>query len=274
MPELPDVEGFRRVVANHAAGQCIDDVEVFDSGVLHTSPHTFTRTVRERTIVTPRRHGKWLLVPLAEDEGYPWMLIHFGMTGSFEWDPAGDQAHRHDRVVLHLEEGALRYRDMRKLAGIWIANNRSDTDDLLGGLGPDAASMNRTELRQRLTRTRRGLKSALMDQTLVAGLGNLCVDEILWRAYLSPSAPTKALENGHWATLHARLRSVLTSSSHAGRVPDRPSWLTGHRDDPAGQCPRCSTPLSHGKVSGRSTVWCPFCQQADVRAAKQAPARF
>lgn len=260
MPELPDLEGFRRVVADHVVGSKVAAVRVLDAGVVHTSPEEFARALQGRVLSEPSRCGKWLRVPTRNRSGFPQLLAHFGMTGAFVWTPGEQADHRHDRVVFEFRDGALRYRDMRKLTGLRLATERSEVEELLGDLGPDAAGVSRRDLRARLTRTARRIKPALMDQTVVAGLGNLCVDEILWRSRLAPTLSTTDLQTAHWARLHARLGSVLRSSSRVGHVPDRPSWLTGHRDEHDARCPRCSTPLSRSKIAGRSTVWCPRCQ--------------
>ncbi|RRO16987.1 Fpg/Nei family DNA glycosylase [Saccharopolyspora rhizosphaerae] len=260
MPELPDVEGFRRVVADHATGSEVRSVRVLDPGVVHTSATGFTRALEGRVLGEPIRWGKWLRVPTRSRPEYPQLLAHFGMTGAFVWTSGEDADHRHDRVVFEFRDGSLRYRDMRKLTGLWLATEESDVAELLGELGPDAAGVSRRDLRERLTRTSRRLKPALMDQTAVAGLGNLCVDEILWRSRLAPTRSTADLDSAQWARLHARLRSVLRSSSRVGHVPDRPSWLTGHRDERDARCPRCSTALKRSRIGGRSTVWCPQCQ--------------
>ncbi len=270
MPELPDVEGFRRVAAEHAVGLRIAAVRVHDAqSVQRARPDEFTELLTGRYVVEVRRHGKWLVLSTAGSRTasprFPCLLVHFGMTGMFVWCEPGEDTHRHDRIVLSLGSGKtgrgdLRYRDMRKLTGIHVARAQSDVEEVLGELGPDAAGVSRAEFRARLTTTRRRLKAALMDQSTVAGLGNLCVDEILWRAMLHPRRTSADLDAHDLAVLHQRMRSVLRSSMRAGRVPDRRSWLTGHRDEPDGQCPRCGTRLRRATVAGRSTVWCPSCQ--------------
>jgi formamidopyrimidine-DNA glycosylase len=258
MPELPDVEGFR-LVAQRAVNERIVGVQVHDAQVLRsTGPDEFAEAMRERTVSSPWRHGKWLVLPT--HDGPPCVLVHFGMTGMLLWCAGESGLHPHDRVVFEFTDGQLRYRDMRKLKGIHLARRQSEVDELLGGLGPDALRVADATYRERLTRTRRQLKPALMDQSVVAGLGNLCVDEILWRARLHPRRGTRELDNAELGRLCRCTRSMLSQSVRARRVPDRPSWLTGHRDDPSGQCPRCSTRLRQGRFGGRSTVWCPRCQ--------------
>jgi formamidopyrimidine-DNA glycosylase len=183
------------------------------------------------------------------------------MTGGLTWADAGDDArHRHDRVVFVMRGGELRYHDMRKLQGLRLADDEVAIERVLADLGPDAAGLSRAEMRERLGAARRRVKAALIDQTVIAGLGNLLADEILWRARIAPGRAVRDLDDDDHARLHRAMRRVLRDSIRAARVPPRPSWLTGVRDDHDGRCPRCGTALSRGRVGGRSTVWCRRCQ--------------
>ncbi|PSL06966.1 formamidopyrimidine-DNA glycosylase [Haloactinopolyspora alba] len=221
-------------------------------------------------LCVPRRHGKWLIAAVRSgerhDSGEPSVLFHFGMTGSLSWHDAHEQPpparHRHDRVVMVTTGGELRYRDMRKLRGIHLARSDADVDEMLSDIGPDAARITPAGLSRPLRHTDRRLKPALLDQHLIAGLGNLLVDEILWRARLRPDASASSLSDGDWRRLHRRMRTVLARSCAVGRVPDHRSWLTGRRDDPDGVCPRCESTLEHTQRGGRTTVLCPHCQPA------------
>lgn len=254
MPELPDVEGFRRVLAEHAVGRPVRSVEIADSGVLRDiSARRLRDAVSGHRFREPRRHGKWLIVPIS---GGPVMLVHFGMTGALRWADRDADRGPHDRVVFRFRDGELRYVDQRKLKGIRLVANESALDDL----GPDAFDVSKADLGERLGGSSRGIKAALTDQAVVAGLGNLLADEILWRARINPRRACADLDRAELSRLHAWMRTVLRSSAKAGRVPPREAWLTGHRDEPGGQCPRCGTELRHGRVSGRGTVWCPHCQ--------------
>ncbi len=212
--------------------------------------------VSGRRFGEPRRHGKWLVLSVGDRDDA--VLLHFGMTGSLHWCELETEPHRHDRVEFRCDGGALRYRDMRKLTGLRLGN----PDDVLGELGPDATTIPRAQLRDLLAARRGGLKAALQDQEFVAGLGNLLVDEILWRARLHPRRGAASLDDGEADRVFARMGTVLRQGSRAGYVPGRPSWLTGHRDEPGGRCPRCSTLLERGRIGGRATVWCPHCQPA------------
>ncbi|MEU6646130.1 DNA-formamidopyrimidine glycosylase family protein [Saccharomonospora sp. NPDC046836] len=259
MPELPDVEGFRRVLAEHAVGEPVRAVEVLDEQVLHgVDADGLRAAVSGHRFAEPQRHGKWLLAPVG-DTGQT-VLLHFGMTGALLWEDADEPRHRHDRVIFDFDGGQLRYRDMRKLTGLRLARDERERAELLADLGPDALTVSRAEFADRLGGLRRRLKSALTDQSVVAGLGNLLADEILWQARLNPHRSTASLSRADLMSLHGRMRTVLRESVKAGRLPTRPSWLTGRRDEPSGSCPRCGTTLWHGRVDGRGTVWCPHCQ--------------
>jgi formamidopyrimidine-DNA glycosylase len=257
MPELPDVEGFRRVFAEHAVGQPIRRVDVFDTGVLRdVDADRLSEALRGRRFREPRRHGKVLIAPA----GSLAVVLHFGMTGSLHWAGPGEQADRHDRVVFGFRDGELRYRDMRKLQGLRLVEQPGGVAEVLAGLGPDATEVSGDRLAELLGGRRRQVKVAMTDQSVIAGIGNLLADEILWRARIHPRVSASCLGHDEYARLGGALCAVLRRSIGAGRVPPDASWLTGRRDEPSGSCPRCGTILAHGRVGGRSTVWCPRCQ--------------
>ncbi len=259
MPELPDVEGFRAVLAEHAVGHRVERVDVADTGVLRgVTARQLNDGLRGHRFGRPRRHGKWLI---ARTDG-PAVLLHFGMTGSLRWLDSGAPLDRHDRVTFVTGAGELRYRDMRKLQGITLARDHPEEDQVLAGLGPDALDVTSEQLDQILQGRRAAIKATLIDQKAIAGLGNLLADEILWRACIHPRRPARSLTAQERHELHSQIRRVLHAAVRAGRVPPRPSWLTGARDQQHSSCPRCRTPLRRGRIGGRTTVWCPQCQGA------------
>jgi formamidopyrimidine-DNA glycosylase len=257
MPELPDVEGFRAVLSEHGTGHRVERVEVADAGVLRdVSATRLDRALRGRRLAEPDRHGKWLIV---RTDG-PAMLMHFGMTGSLVWAATGEDQHRHDRIIFRIDGGELRFRDMRKLQGITLAERPGDIDRVLGGLGPDAGGIGPADFARALGNGRRAVKAALIDQSVIAGLGNLLADEICWRARIHPRRPVSQLGTTERTRLHRQMMRVLGDALPAGRVPGRPGWLTGRRDARDQRCPRCGTALARDRVAGRTTVWCPHCQ--------------
>ena len=259
MPELPDVEHFRRTFAQAAEGRLVQEVLVTDPGILrNVSASDLDRTLRGHRFGRPERRGKWLI---AGTDG-PALLLHFGMTGDVLWARDADGRHPHDRVILVLDDGEVRYRNMRKLGGVWLASEPDEVDVLLGRLGPDALSLGRNEFLERLGRRRGGVKAALVDQSFIAGVGNLLADEVLWRARIHPLHGVQDLSPDERATLFRALRAVIRNT--VDRYPEGfESRWTLARGRPAARCPRCGTELARVVVGGRTTYLCPTCQRLD-----------
>jgi formamidopyrimidine-DNA glycosylase len=258
LPELPDVEGFRRVLARHAVGKPIRRVEVRDRGVLRgASAPQLARALRGRRFRRPERHGKWLI---ARTSGRAALLFHFGMTGALWWRRAGEPEQAYDRIVFALGRGELRYKDLRKLHGVRLAHDEEAIERVVGGLGPDALKISRNKYDHCLAGRGR-LKARLADQSVIAGLGNLLIDEICWRARVNPLRSGSGLSNDERRRMFTQMRRVLRDSVRAACVPGYPTWLTGQRDKRDGACPRCRRKLARARVNGRMTVWCPRCQR-------------
>jgi formamidopyrimidine-DNA glycosylase len=258
MPELPDVEGFRRVLAGGAAGKTIRRVEVLNRTLLRNrSPQALGRTLNGKRFGRPRRHGKWLIAPVGE----ACVLIHFGMTGLLEWCTDGSPRHTHDRIVFVCAGGELRYRNMRKFGGVWLARDVDEREGVTGPLGPDAQDLTRERFDSLIAGRRGGTKAALMDQRLIAGLGNLMSDEALWRARIDPRTSCARLGPRRRARLYDAIRATARESIPAGRVPHGPKWITAVRDERDPSCPRCGTRMRKAKVAGRTACWCPRCQR-------------
>ncbi|HEV7628221.1 MAG TPA: DNA-formamidopyrimidine glycosylase family protein, partial [Streptomyces sp.] len=156
MPELPDVEAFRKVLDSCARNELIEEVEVYDTGVLHgVSARRLRQELEGCRFKEPQRHGKWLL---ARTDG-PTVLLHFGMTGQLLCCRPGDERHAHDRIAWTLSRGRqLRYRDQRKLKGLWLADDAA-VARTLEGQGPDAAAVDRPAFEEALSHRRGSIKS-------------------------------------------------------------------------------------------------------------------
>ena len=185
--------------------------------------------------------------------------MHFGMTGGLEWERRRSERHPHDRIVFVCRGGELRYRNMRKFGGVWIS--RRGRQPITGPLGPDATQVDREPFHELLARRRGGIKAALMDQRMIAGLGNLMADEIAWRSKVNPRAQVPRLARRRIDRLWEAMDGVVRDSVPTGRVPRADGWLTGVRDAREPHCPRCGTRLRKTIVAGRTTAWCPRCQR-------------
>ena len=257
MPELPDVEGFLEQ-ARRAQGHTVTGLRAPDRAyVRNRVPETVGRALRGARLGPPYRHGKWLMLSAGEGAH---LLVHFGMTGSLEWlaDAGGEELHAHDRVVLALDGSAeLRVRDQRRFGGVWLARSQREHEEITGPLGPDARGLADEALRERLAGRRGAIKTALMNQEVVAGVGNLLADEVLWRARTHPSAATFEVDDPRIADA---LRDTIEAAIPHGLIPRENGWLTAVRDEERGRCPRCGAELCHGRVQQRATTWCPRCQ--------------
>jgi formamidopyrimidine-DNA glycosylase len=258
VPELPDVEAYRRFFDRHATGRTVSRVESDPTVVRNTTPAALHRALAGRTFAEPGRHGKWLI---AWTDG-PALLLHFGMTGELIWSGDEPERHRHDRLTLVFAGGdELRYRNMRKLGGIWLAHDGAEVEAILGPLGPDALGLGKRAFLERLAGRRGQVKAALMDQTFVAGIGNLLADEILWQARIHPKRRIESLTDHERTALQKAAASVVRESvEHFDYVPNKRGWLNHVRGRPGAVCPRCRTPLARTVAAGRTTWFCPNCQ--------------
>jgi formamidopyrimidine-DNA glycosylase len=253
MPELPDVEGFRRTFDERAKGKRLRAVRGIDSSMLrNTSPQGLARALTGKRFETPERQGKLLICPA---NGVA-LLLHFGMTGTFVWCANGPR-HPHDRLTLVFDDGELRYRNMRKFGGIWLAPDQRELEQIRGRLGPDWQSVSRKQFDGLLDRRRASIKAVLMNQAVAAGLGNLTADEALWQARIDPRRAASSLDASERRVLYQKIQKVLRDSVPYGLVPSKPTWLTGARGRRDGICPRCGHRLERQTVAGRTTVFCP-----------------
>jgi formamidopyrimidine-DNA glycosylase len=225
--------------------------------VRNRSPRAFAQGLVGKRFGAPRRHGKWLFAPVDGDE----LLLHFGMTGLLRWAEPGQERHRHDRVIFVCERGELRYNNMRRFGGVWLSAEGRERGEATGPLGPDALDLEWEQFKRLIHGRRGGIKAALMDQRLIAGVGNLLSDEILWRARAHPSAPVAELRGRRAKRIYQALHEAVSESVRYGRVPHGERWLTRVRDERHPACPRCGTSLRRGTVAGRTACWCPRCQR-------------
>ena len=255
MPELPEVERARALIAERALGRRIAAVDDTDTYVCRPhAPGELATALVGRTLTEAHRRGKSMWVE-TDDDG-PALGLHLGMAGRIvvDEDSAGDPAAYEgapdvwDRFRLDFEDGGrLILRDKRRLG-------RAVLDPDLSHLGPDAAEVSRDEFRERVGRGEAPLKARIMDQSVIAGVGNLLADEALWRARLSPRRPAGELSIEELDRLRREVRAATRSAIRRGGVHTGdfiPARVRG------GVCPRCGTEMERATVGGRTTYWCP-----------------
>jgi formamidopyrimidine-DNA glycosylase len=267
MPELPEVETARSLIADQALDRHIVAVDDADTFVCRPhSPGQLRDALVGRTLTAAHRRGKtmWLEtsgVGRSTTPG-PHLGIHLGMGGRIVVTSGGGEAaegggpHRRDaqprkaewnRFTLEFADGgSLVLFDKRRLGRV-----RLDPDT--GALGPDAEEVTPAEFRALIMKGRIAVKARLLDQSKIAGIGNLLADEVLWKARVSPSARVDTLERKDADRLYRALQSALKSALANGGVHTGDVISARH---PGGRCPRCGAEMKHGTVGGRSTWWC------------------
>jgi formamidopyrimidine-DNA glycosylase len=255
MPELPDVELFRRSSLKPVTGRRIDSVDVRAPRIVRgLSAGEFTRRVAGRRITAVQRHGKYLFFRL--DKGC--VVLHFGLSGRLKFGAGAPAAE--DRVVFHLDRGDVTYANRRMIGGVGVA---ADADEVIRGksLGPDAASVSKAVFTRRFLAHGGEAKAAFMDQSVIAGIGNVYADEILFQAGVHPRQPLAPLGAAGIGRLHSVMKRVIaTAIRHGGDRSALPaSYLTPRRRR-NGRCPQCRSELRQMSVHGRTTFFCPIDQ--------------
>jgi formamidopyrimidine-DNA glycosylase len=265
MPELPEVECTRRRLEPHLAGQRIRSFFSAWPRKVFPGPAELARRTRGRTVLSLERHGKRLILRLSDGSA---ITIHLGMSGNLEHRRRLPPDRRHLRAVFSLSHGALLFFDARKFGRIeW----HPSIESARAGLGPDALepSLTARQFQQAVSRTRRAIKTALLDQTLVAGIGNIYSDEALFRARIHPLRAASSLSRREFARLFRSVRAVLRASIcrqgtsidwvwPGGRMQHH-LMVYGRTDEP---CVRCRSAIRHLIIGQRSCHFCERCQAA------------
>jgi formamidopyrimidine-DNA glycosylase len=266
MPELPDVEIFHRLAERHACGRVIAHAAVEDPGSLAgIAPATLRRRIEGRRIAATARHGKLLFLVLDEAGA---LAMHFGMNGSLRFVAKGEAEPACTRLALDLGKGeGLAYVNPRRIGKVSLAASAA-AFIAEAGLGPDALdpALDRAAFKRLLADNRRDLKAALMDQALIAGIGNIYSDEVLFQARLNPGVAANGLAAADAVRLFGAMRRTLEAaiaceagSEHgAERLPKDFLIPERHR---GGHCPRCGTALATLRQGGRTGYFCPQCQK-------------
>jgi formamidopyrimidine-DNA glycosylase len=280
VPELPEVETVRRGLNRVTCHQAIQGGEVLLSRSIAypDSAEQFLRGINQTQISQWQRRGKYLLAQLVGPAGQAagWLGVHLRMTGQLLWLPATEPVTKHCRVRLAVGERELRFVDQRTFGRLWWVPPDQRPEQIMTGLtrlGPepfeDAFS---PAYLYEVTRHRsRPIKNALLDQRLVAGIGNIYADESLFISGIRPYIPVGRLGRSRLTQLHGAVQQVLTASIEAGGTTFSDfrdvhgvngnyggvAWVYDRAGEP---CRTCQTPIQRIKLAGRSSHYCPNCQ--------------
>jgi formamidopyrimidine-DNA glycosylase len=267
MPELPEVETIKNELAPWVVGQSFTKVTIFDDKlVCGCSVGEVRRGLVGQKIESLKRRGKYLIFHLSNGRS---LIIHLRMTGSLLLDP--QEAGRYVRAVFHLSNGhSFVFRDRRRLGKMWLTD---DAESVVCKLGPEPLDSSFTPgvLKQRLSRHHIPVKAALLDQRIVAGIGNMYADEALLAARIHPLRKADELSSKEVQSLHNSIRKVLRAAiGSKGASVDtyvRPEGELGtaHSDFRVAHrggepCPICGSTIERVAVQNRGTYFCPRCQ--------------
>ena len=281
MPELPEVETVCRGLNRLTSNQVIKGGEVLLPSTLAYpfSIDQFWQQLRDVRIQTWQRRGKYLLANLettsGESAGY--LGVHLRMTGQLLWVKATEERSRHTRIYFECENGQeLRFVDIRTFGKVWAIPPELKPETIMTGLqnlGPEPFSKEFSVeyLEEKLAKSQRSLKTALLDQRLVAGLGNIYADEVLFRSGIRPTVFGSTLKLTQIERLQKMIIEVLETAIASGGTTFSDfrdvtgingnyggvAWVYGRRDEP---CRICGTLIERIKLGGRSSHFCPQCQ--------------
>ncbi|MFJ3977017.1 bifunctional DNA-formamidopyrimidine glycosylase/DNA-(apurinic or apyrimidinic site) lyase [Streptomyces sp. NPDC090021] len=283
MPELPEVEVVRRGLERWVAGRTVGAVEVLHPRAVRRHPGggaDFAARLRGETLGVPQRRGKYLWLPLAGRDLS--VLGHLGMSGQLLVQPEGAADEKHLRIRVRFEDEAgteLRFVDQRTFGGLslheTVADSAEGLPDVIAHIARDPLDplFDETAYHLALRAKRTTVKRALLDQSLISGVGNIYADEALWRARLHYERPTANLTRPRSAELLGHVRDVMNAALAVGGTSfdslyvnvngesgyfDRSLDAYGREDEP---CRRCGTPVRRRPWMNRSSYFCPRCQR-------------
>lgn len=274
MPELPEIETIKRVIGPQIQGLEIREVLINRPEVIaHPGADEFSALVTGQRIASMERRGKFLMIFL---ENNSHIVLHLRMTGCLLAAPADMPAEKHTHVVFLLSSGKeLRFSDTRRFGRLWLL--QKEEDDTYTGirkLGPEpfSSDFNGAYLKKTLEKRRKTIKECLLDQSVIAGIGNIYSDEILFSAGIFPTAPANSLKDEDWERLGQTIPQRLSYFIEKNQLTPEEYLETkgqNYRNTPFLQvygregkpCPICKKPLQRKVIGGRSSVYCPHCQK-------------
>jgi formamidopyrimidine-DNA glycosylase len=277
LPELPEVETVRARLAPLLAGRTLERVDIRDERLTRPfDPVLVASELEGERVAEVERRGKYLVLRLGTGRA---LLVHLRMTGSFRGEETA-----HTRAVIELDDGTrIVYRDVRRF-GTWLLLEPGEVETYLDarlGAEPLSRGFGPRALARALEGRRAPIKAALLDQRTVAGLGNIYVDEALWRARVHPLRPARELDADQVRVLHRAIRAALRMGiARQGATlrdyaqPDGRRGAMQHEFKVYGRggepCDRCGTPIEKIKLGGRGTWYCPSCQRYAARSASSS----
>lgn len=273
MPELPEVEVVRRGLAGHLSGKTLERVTVLHPRPVRShpaGPDGFAADLTGRTVTDIRRRGKYLWLALGDDA----LIIHLGMSGQFRINQPGDDLVRNTRVLFDLDDGTqLRFVDQRMFGGLELQPGQAECPVAHIALDPFDPAFDERAVAKRINTRRTGIKRALLDQTLISGIGNIYADEALWTSRVHYNHPSDELGPRRTLGLVRAARDVMAEALAQGGTSFDSLYVNvngesgyfarslkayGREGEP---CQRCGAPIVRRQFMNRSSFLCPKCQR-------------
>lgn len=269
MPELPEVELVRRKLNATVKGQKIEKVTILTDRIIRTpTVEVFQQKIKNQTIIDVDRRGKHLLFRL---DDYA-LVSHLRMEGKYRLTEKNEPLNKHDHVIFFFENGMqLRYHDVRKFGTMDLVQDEKEVKSIRTlGLEPLDEHMNASYLNSILSRKKSSIKQALLDQTVVAGLGNIYVDEVLHHALVHPVKLANSLNYDELCRVTDSMKTIIQLAIANGGSSIRTYESMGEKGSMQNlhkvynkanePCIRCSSLIQKIKIGGRGTHFCPVCQ--------------
>ena len=271
MPELPEVETVARSLRPRIVGRTIAGFDLLDRTLLRAGGRRGLEALRGRLVLGVRRRGKMLLVEL---DGGRTLVFHLKMTGQVLFAGEGTPRDKHVRLAVRFADGRdeLRFRDVRRFGFLLCLDGPPESAcGELARLGPEPLAVGPAEFAAILRGRKGRIKSVLLDQRRLAGIGNIYADEMLFAAGIHPEKPASSIGPGAVERLHGSMRRILESAIAAGGSTlrdyrDADGQAGGFQSDhrvygrTGKPCPVCGEPVRMRRVGGRSSHFCPKCQ--------------
>lgn len=258
MPELPDVEIFRKE-AEKSKNSEITGFEINEKDFVELTQNKFNSNLKGKKFKDTLRRGKYLFMKVDDDAG---VVMHFGMTGYLEYKKGSEETPDYTKCSFVLKnKHKLHYISKRKLGH---AKYVDEIEDFIkeNEIGPDALELSESEFISRLKEKKSMIKSAMMDQSVVSGIGNVYADEILFQSKIHPKQKTNEMDDKTWKALHKNtvkvLKKAIEKEADVSKLPK--SYLLPNREE-GNDCPRCDGKIEQIKISGRTGYYCPSCQK-------------
>jgi formamidopyrimidine-DNA glycosylase len=272
MAELPEVETIVKGLQKTIVGKKIRDVRVIFAGIVKQDSKNFKKTVGEGKIIGVRRRGKFILIDLSNGET---ILVHLGMTGSFLLLRPSTPLNKHDHLILkfYKTNKELRYNDQRKFGRIKsCSTSKEENISDLKKLGPEPLNISSSDFLNLFKKSKVRIKSALLNQQIIAGLGNIYADEALFQAKIHPEERPITLSNAKLEKLRKAIKKILMRAIKAGGSTiinysnlfgEQGKYQNYHKvyGKEGMPCPICGTPIEKLTIAQRSTFYCAKCQK-------------